>query len=332
MSGRRFGQQTAAELAEARAAADAVMEDYGEGDLARFRADGIWNDHPAVQAALRVIMDRNDGHAPGHADVTRDADGRIRQLAAVGLPAEAEWLLAAKDRWHNRALAAERDQGLGGAEVVARLTEVMTETMERAQQALRYLAKHQNFEDDGAGNRYREGFEIACEVGQSSIADSIERHRASILAAAPSPPAVSHEGEEGKPDLSKAFPDSEGFGASFDREDGVWILYTMPGAKAFGQIYGYDRERIDWVIAALRKAAAPDEKAALVEGEAFQRVYAAVADRKAGADREMSRNRAFIYSPEMVAEEYKLATVPGLSLADLMALLAALSPQGEGDQ
>jgi hypothetical protein len=49
---------TLAMLEEARRIATEVCEDYGEFDnaaLARFRKNGIWNDHPAVQAALRAM-------------------------------------------------------------------------------------------------------------------------------------------------------------------------------------------------------------------------------------------------------------------------------------
>ena len=61
---RKFGEQTKAELAEARAAATEAIEKYGDFQQSevwdRFRRNGIWNDHAAVQSALIVIMRRND--------------------------------------------------------------------------------------------------------------------------------------------------------------------------------------------------------------------------------------------------------------------------------
>ena len=44
----------------------------------------------------------------------------------------------------------------------------------------------------------------------------------------------------------------EGFGASYIRHEGRWKLYTMPGAKFFGTVEGFDRASIDFVIDALR--------------------------------------------------------------------------------
>lgn len=46
--------------------------------------------------------------------------------------------------------------------------------------------------------------------------------------------------------------EAEGFGASYIREKGKWILYTMPGAKPFGAVDGYDKASIDFVMDALR--------------------------------------------------------------------------------
>lgn len=58
----------------------------------------------------------------------------------------------------------------------------------------------------------------------------------------------------------------EGFGASFIRDDWKWHLYTMPGAKPFGTISGYDKASIDFVIDALRRHLSAHPSAALQEG------------------------------------------------------------------
>src|SRR6185312_10104891 len=53
-----FGQHKAEELVAARAIADAALTGYGDFDEAgwqRYRSEGIWNDHVAVQAALIAI-------------------------------------------------------------------------------------------------------------------------------------------------------------------------------------------------------------------------------------------------------------------------------------
>lgn len=46
--------------------------------------------------------------------------------------------------------------------------------------------------------------------------------------------------------------EAEGFGASYIREEGKWTLYTMPGAKPFGAVDGYDKASVDFVMDALR--------------------------------------------------------------------------------
>jgi hypothetical protein len=53
---------------------------------------------------------------------------------------------------------------------------------------------------------------------------------------------------------SRPFLDVTGFGASYQREDDQWILYTTPGANRIGSIDGYDKSRLDWVVEALRAA------------------------------------------------------------------------------
>lgn len=53
-----FGNYEPADLGLARTIATQVVERYGENtaeEMARIRRDGIWNDHPAVQAALVAI-------------------------------------------------------------------------------------------------------------------------------------------------------------------------------------------------------------------------------------------------------------------------------------
>lgn len=44
----------------------------------------------------------------------------------------------------------------------------------------------------------------------------------------------------------------EGFGASYDRESDQWLIYTMPDAKLFLILNGYDRDRLYWVMDGLR--------------------------------------------------------------------------------
>ena len=69
---RKFGQQSQAELDEARAAATDAIERYGEFERQeqwdRFRKFGIWTDHPAVQSALTIIMRRNDALTGGEVE------------------------------------------------------------------------------------------------------------------------------------------------------------------------------------------------------------------------------------------------------------------------
>jgi hypothetical protein len=50
------------------------------------------------------------------------------------------------------------------------------------------------------------------------------------------------------------FSDVTGFGASYQREEDHWVIYTMPGAKRIGAIDGYDKDRFDWIVEALRAA------------------------------------------------------------------------------
>jgi len=52
----------------------------------------------------------------------------------------------------------------------------------------------------------------------------------------------------------KAFPGATGIGASYIRDINAWRLYTMPGAKAFGSVDGFNPDRLNWIIAALRAA------------------------------------------------------------------------------
>ena len=61
----------------------------------------------------------------------------------------------------------------------------------------------------------------------------------------------------------KAFPGATGIGASYIRDINAWRLYTMPGAKAFGSVDGFNPDRINWIIAALRAALVSEE----VKGE-----------------------------------------------------------------
>jgi len=53
-------------------------------------------------------------------------------------------------------------------------------------------------------------------------------------------------------DVEHGLAGVEGFGASYSREKGKWLLYSMPGAKPFGSVDGFDRAAIDFVIDALR--------------------------------------------------------------------------------
>lgn len=50
------------------------------------------------------------------------------------------------------------------------------------------------------------------------------------------------------------FAEVAGFGASYQHEGDRWIIYTMPGPKRIGEIDGYDKARLDWIIEALRAA------------------------------------------------------------------------------
>ena len=80
--------------------------------------------------------------------------------------------------------------GLGTSAGSSRAADALiAEVVDEAKQAARYLAKHQNWEDDGEGNRYREGFEMACELlgVENVIADHVERHKGRILAAVQAP-------------------------------------------------------------------------------------------------------------------------------------------------
>lgn len=54
--------------------------------------------------------------------------------------------------------------------------DLIEEVIGRAEQACRYVEKHQNWEDDGEGNRYRDGFEVACAVCEEAIRPHVERH------------------------------------------------------------------------------------------------------------------------------------------------------------
>lgn len=56
--------------------------------------------------------------------------------------------------------------------------------IERAEQACRYVAKHQNFEGESP---YREGFEVACTVCAAAIADHVRRHIEADIAALEDP-------------------------------------------------------------------------------------------------------------------------------------------------
>jgi hypothetical protein len=48
-----------------------------------------------------------------------------------------------------------------------------------------------------------------------------------------------------------------GIGASYDREEDQWDLYTMPGVKPLGVVVkGYNRRMLDWIVDSLRTALA----------------------------------------------------------------------------
>jgi hypothetical protein len=54
----------------------------------------------------------------------------------------------------------------------------------------------------------------------------------------------------------------DGFGASYDRERDGWLIYTMTPAEDFGVfVSGYDREKINFVIDALREQLARHKSA-----------------------------------------------------------------------
>jgi len=78
MSKRGFGQHTPAELEYARKVATEIVEKYGyfenEALWKQFREHGIWNDHEAVQVALRVIIDLNDAKKEEPLTASRLAD------------------------------------------------------------------------------------------------------------------------------------------------------------------------------------------------------------------------------------------------------------------
>lgn len=73
---RSYGTHTDEELAQARTIALQVVERYGDDDehaLERMRRNGIWSDHPAVQAALVTLRLAKAGKLEG-AQSARIAD------------------------------------------------------------------------------------------------------------------------------------------------------------------------------------------------------------------------------------------------------------------
>ena len=69
----------------------------------------------------------------------------------------------------------------------------------------------------------------------------------------PTPPA-SGGAQEPADDTREAFGKIDGIGASYIRETDSWRLYTMPGAVGFASVDGFNRRRLDWIVAALRAA------------------------------------------------------------------------------
>lgn len=74
-------------------------------------------------------------------------------------------------------------------------------------------------------------------------------------------------------DVEHQLAAANGFGASYQREQGRWILYSMPDAKPFGAIDGFDKTSIDFVMDALRAALkvrpSRDQIAEIIDPEAF---------------------------------------------------------------
>lgn len=100
-----------AELAEAREVATVAIEKYGDWQQQqelwdRFRRQGIWNDHAAVQSALAVIMARSDAERYGLARVRR----AVEALPEGGAMSRAA-LLALLDQIDRDEVAARREPG-----------------------------------------------------------------------------------------------------------------------------------------------------------------------------------------------------------------------------
>lgn len=73
---------------------------------------------------------------------------------------------------------AEMPRVLAGM-IEAEKERIIQAAIERAEQACRYVLKHQNFEGE---SEYQDGFEIACEVCEKAIAEHVRRHIEADLA------------------------------------------------------------------------------------------------------------------------------------------------------
>lgn len=112
---RKFGEQTHEELVEARSVASSAVEVYGdcpnEAVWRHFREHGIWNDHAAVQAALRVIMNRNDSidrlKIQWQAEGIMKSAGIVRDMVEVNRKRVASALENAADEYRRQAREAQ---------------------------------------------------------------------------------------------------------------------------------------------------------------------------------------------------------------------------------
>ena len=80
----------------------------------------------------------------------------------------------------------------------------------------------------------------------------VRTERDLILSALRAQPQAREDAQPCPYDVEHKLAEVEGFGASYSREQGSWRLYSMPDAKPFGSIDGFDRASIDFVIDALR--------------------------------------------------------------------------------